>query len=295
MLNVYTTFHRADGHTVKLHADQWEGQVFQISPGNLYSEVRKIALDPRAAGTVRLTLGRKIPPIAMPADTRVRQAHAVPEPAALEVLGTAHLRRSDDPPSARLREGEGRLLPGQLRAGAFRDRPSRRLRREGRGSRPGRPSGRRRGPGRARSSRRPGSPTAFPGCSSSPSSIRRPTTTIPTPWTRPTTGPYGQVIMTELIPYIETHFRAIREPWARHPLGRVHGRLGVARAPGLPPRRFRRHLLRVPRPRGLPLHADRQHLRLGQRLAQRTPGSCACRCRGSATPKGSSARRWSSS
>ncbi|HEX5854378.1 MAG TPA: hypothetical protein VFZ57_02055, partial [Thermoanaerobaculia bacterium] len=69
MLNVYTTFHRADGHTLKLHADQWEGQVFQISPGNLYSEVRKMRLDPRRGETVRLTLTKKIPPFAIPADT----------------------------------------------------------------------------------------------------------------------------------------------------------------------------------------------------------------------------------
>ncbi len=28
MLNVYTTFHRADGHVLKMHMDQWEGQDF---------------------------------------------------------------------------------------------------------------------------------------------------------------------------------------------------------------------------------------------------------------------------
>jgi hypothetical protein len=31
----------------------------------------------------------------------------------------------------------------------------------------------------------------------------------------PNVGPYGRAITEELIPYIETHFRAIREPWAR--------------------------------------------------------------------------------
>ena len=31
----------------------------------------------------------------------------------------------------------------------------------------------------------------------------------------PNNGPYGQVVMTELIPYIESHFRAIPQPWAR--------------------------------------------------------------------------------
>ena len=40
VLNKYTTFHRGDGKTVKLHADQGEGQVWNRSPGNLYSKVR---------------------------------------------------------------------------------------------------------------------------------------------------------------------------------------------------------------------------------------------------------------
>ena len=31
----------------------------------------------------------------------------------------------------------------------------------------------------------------------------------------PNNGPYGQAITTELIPYIEKHFRAIPQPWAR--------------------------------------------------------------------------------
>src|SRR6266545_2348561 len=69
MLNIYATFHRADGHIIKLHADQWEGQVFQVSPGNLYSEVQKMHLDPIRGGAVRLTLARKIPPVEIPPDS----------------------------------------------------------------------------------------------------------------------------------------------------------------------------------------------------------------------------------
>ena len=48
LVNVYTEFHRADGHTIWAHMDQWEGQQFNKSPGNLYSEVHKIHLDPAA-------------------------------------------------------------------------------------------------------------------------------------------------------------------------------------------------------------------------------------------------------
>ena len=44
VLNKYTTFHRSDGKTVKLHADQGEGQVWNRSPGNLYSKARKVTV-----------------------------------------------------------------------------------------------------------------------------------------------------------------------------------------------------------------------------------------------------------
>jgi hypothetical protein len=68
-LNVYTKFLRADGHTVWAHMDQWDGQDFGRSPGNLVSEVVKIHLDPQAGWNCRLDLNRIIPPIEVPADT----------------------------------------------------------------------------------------------------------------------------------------------------------------------------------------------------------------------------------
>src|SRR5450432_197072 len=55
-LNLYTTFPRADGHTVKMHMDQWEGQNFPVSPGNLYSAPKRIHVDPAAGGTIALVL-----------------------------------------------------------------------------------------------------------------------------------------------------------------------------------------------------------------------------------------------
>src|SRR5579862_692506 len=44
-INIYSEFKRADGHTVWMHDDQWEGQHWNRSPGNLYSVVQKITLD----------------------------------------------------------------------------------------------------------------------------------------------------------------------------------------------------------------------------------------------------------
>jgi hypothetical protein len=69
VLNVYTTFHRADGHTVKAHMDQWEGQHWNRSPGNLYSTPQHVTFGP-GSGVVRIALSQKIPPIDPPQDTR---------------------------------------------------------------------------------------------------------------------------------------------------------------------------------------------------------------------------------
>ncbi|KAJ3316201.1 hypothetical protein HDU76_001990, partial [Blyttiomyces sp. JEL0837] len=44
-LNIYKTYHRADGHTVKLHPDMNEGQHWFFSPGNLYSVPEKIVVE----------------------------------------------------------------------------------------------------------------------------------------------------------------------------------------------------------------------------------------------------------
>jgi hypothetical protein len=69
LVNVYTEFHRADGHTIWAHMDQWEGQQFNRSPGNLYSEVRKVHLDSAAGYDVKLSLTKVIPAVEVPADT----------------------------------------------------------------------------------------------------------------------------------------------------------------------------------------------------------------------------------
>jgi enterochelin esterase-like enzyme len=69
VLNVYTTFTRADGHTIKAHMDQWEGQKWNRSPGNLYSDPVRLHIDPAIASPIRLMLKKQIPPIEPPADT----------------------------------------------------------------------------------------------------------------------------------------------------------------------------------------------------------------------------------
>lgn len=69
LANVYTQFKRSDGHLIWVHMDQWEGQRFNISPGNLYSEAMSAHLDSSTGYTVKLDLNKVIPPIKIPEDT----------------------------------------------------------------------------------------------------------------------------------------------------------------------------------------------------------------------------------
>jgi len=70
VLNVYETFHRSDGHTVKLPPEMGEGQQWNDKPGNLFSKPQKMHIDPAAGGVIRISLSEKIPPIQQPADTK---------------------------------------------------------------------------------------------------------------------------------------------------------------------------------------------------------------------------------
>ena len=69
IFNVLTEFHRADGHVIWAHMDQWEGQNFARSPGNLYSTPQKIHIGPGAPAAIVLSLENVIKPIEVPADT----------------------------------------------------------------------------------------------------------------------------------------------------------------------------------------------------------------------------------
>ena len=70
ILNVYTQFHRADGHTIWAHQDKWEGQHFNSSPGNLISSVQKIHYDPSEDQQFSLKLDSVLPAIKLPEDTK---------------------------------------------------------------------------------------------------------------------------------------------------------------------------------------------------------------------------------
>jgi hypothetical protein len=81
VLHKYETFHRADGHTVKLPMDRGEGQQWARAPGNLYSTPQDITIEPVAQGaaaTIRVRLDKVIPPVPEPATTKYIKHERIP-------------------------------------------------------------------------------------------------------------------------------------------------------------------------------------------------------------------------
>jgi len=195
MVSIYTEFPRADGHVLWMHDDQWEGQAFQRSPGNLYSRVQRVYLDPEAGFDVELVADQVIPPIEFPEDTEWVRRFRFESPTLTEFWGrpiylgaTVLLPRDyDDSPisypvlyhqghfssGAPLRFEEG----GELHQAWMKDDFPRMLVVTFQ------------------------HPTPYFDDSYAVNSVN--------------VGPYGDAIMEELIPEVEGRFRVIREPWAR--------------------------------------------------------------------------------
>ena len=69
VLNVYETFHRSDGKTVKLAPDRGEGQHWNLAPGNLLSKPRLVHIGP-GSPAIDVSLADVIPPIKPQSDTK---------------------------------------------------------------------------------------------------------------------------------------------------------------------------------------------------------------------------------
>ena len=215
LFDIYTTFHRADGHVVRMHMDHWEGQQFTISPGNLYSEPRLVHLDAgRGPQTIRITLDKVIPPIPMPPDTAYVKHIRFQSPLLTKFWGhpidigaTVLLPRGYATNTAvrypvDYEQGHfSTAAPGHFEEPvALPPGADARLR------------------GRAEAE------DAFTRAWLSDGFPRMLYVTFqhPTPYyddsyavDSPNVGPYGQAITQELIPYIDAHFRTIAQPYAR--------------------------------------------------------------------------------
>ena len=69
MMNVYTKCRRSDGRTLWVHWDMG-GKFFNVSAGNLYSDVQKVRLDSATGYKINLSLNHLIPPGDPPKETK---------------------------------------------------------------------------------------------------------------------------------------------------------------------------------------------------------------------------------
>ena len=202
-VNIYTKFARADGHTVWLHMDQWEGQHWQRSPGNLYGDPVKITFDPKSSKPIRLVADKVVPAIAIAADNEHVKRIKIQSQILTKWWGhpiflgaTVLLPKDYD----RHPEAKYPIIYDQGHFGL------------------GAPGGYGQTGGRGQ---RGGDFTAYWDADGTPRMILV-TLQHPSPYyddsygvNSANNGPFGDAIMQELIPEIETKFRVIREPWAR--------------------------------------------------------------------------------
>ncbi len=220
ILSVYTRYPRSDGHVIWAHQDQWEGQEFGLSPGNPISTPVRIHFDPRGSTTFTLHLSRVIPPIAEPPDTawvkhvKIRSAlltkfWGVPQYLGAVVLLPKGYAQSNAIYPAVYEQGHFSLsAPFGFDPQAKAPTPEQLARIRSYGS---------------RESRYAFSQEWMSGQIPPMVAI---TFQHPTPYYDDSyavdsvnNGPYGTAIMTELIPYLEKHFRLIPSGKARFLIG----------------------------------------------------------------------------
>ncbi len=109
VLNIYQTFHRANGTTVKLAPDRGEGQHWNLAPGNLYSKPAKVHIDGHTKLAVSLT--ETIPPIAPKPDTKYIRHIRIQSQLLTKFWGTPMYLSAIDPGAGGLRRAPQRPLP----------------------------------------------------------------------------------------------------------------------------------------------------------------------------------------
>jgi hypothetical protein len=207
-VNVYSEFRRADGKALWMHDDQWEGQNWSRSPGNIYGAAEKIHFDPKAKTVIKLTADKIIPPIVVAADNEYVQRIKFQSPSLTKFWGRAiyigatvllprdYKTSTISYPVNYIQGHFGLAAPYGFEAAAG-----------GRGGRGG---------------AAPGPSFHDQWLADNFPRLIAVTFQHPTPYfddsyavNSVNSGPYGDAIMKELIPEIEKRYRAIREPWAR--------------------------------------------------------------------------------
>jgi hypothetical protein len=195
-VNVYTRFPRADGHTIWMHMDQWEGQNWKRSPGNLYGDPVKLHLDPSSSTPIALVADKTIAPITPPADTAMVKRIKIQSQILTKwwgqpiFLGATVLLPKDYDRHPDVHYPVN-YIQGHFSLGA--------------------PNGYGRGGDFDRAWMADDSPRFIDVTLQHPSPYYDDSYGV----NSENNGPYGDAIIQELIPAVETQFRVIRQPWAR--------------------------------------------------------------------------------
>lgn len=211
LLNVYTRFQRADGNSIWGHLDQWEGQKFNRSPGNLYSVARRFHLDPLSGYEIQLSLDNTIPPVTMPSDNQYVRHVKIQSKLLSQFWGQPIYLGA----TVLLPEGydahPGAHYPVVYQQGHFNLQPP-----FGFSTAPA-PEAATPGEGRIAGTElyKRWISAGFPRMIAV--TFQHPTVFFDDSYAvnSANNGPYGDALMTELIPYLEDHFRIIRQPYAR--------------------------------------------------------------------------------
>ena len=203
-VNVYTRFPRADGKAVWLHNDQWEGQNWKRSPGNIFGDPVKVTVDPKSDAPIRLAADKVIPPIQVPPDTaqvkriKIQSAILTKWWGQPMYLGATVLlpKDYDAHPSVRYPVN---YIQGHFSLNA--------------------PGGFGRNADFDRLWLAPDTPRFLYVTLQHPSPYYDDSYGV----NSENNGPYGDAILKELVPAVEEKFRAIGQPWARMLSGRSTG------------------------------------------------------------------------
>lgn len=219
LLNVYTQVHRKDGHKIWVHWDQWEGQQWNRSPGNLVSEVQRVRLDPSAGFNIKLSLMKKLPPIEMPPDTEWVKRVKIQSQMLSEFWGRpVYLGATLLLPKG-FNQNTSQKYPAIYIQGHFGLNPPFGFTTQP----PATPeSAEQRKARLARSAREPGYEFSQAWMSDNFPRMVAVTFQHPTPYyddsyavNSANNGPYGDALTQELIPYLEEKFRLFADPQAR--------------------------------------------------------------------------------
>ena len=232
-LNVYTTFHRSDGHTVEMHLNSGAHQHLFRSPGNAFSDVIPLTVEAGKGGAVDLILDQVIQPPAP-----LKEGEVLQQGNYTDTEWVKYVKIKSEKVSAfwgrDMYIGANILLPE-----GYHENPDARY--------PvlymqGHSSGFTPVPWSPEEWFREGHVPSHPAVGNQLDGFYEAWTSGALPKmivvtfrdsnpyfdtsysvNSPNVGPYGDALIEELIPYIEKNFRIISEPWARALAGRSTG------------------------------------------------------------------------